>query len=785
MSQVTSVPLAARGKSAAWRRRAILLGIVPVVAAGLVGTHLYGRGNGGQTGFRTAKVERGSLTATVATTGTLNAVVTVQVGTQVSGQIQELLANFNSRVTKGQLIARIDPAIFQSRVVQARADVEAAEANVLIQRAQVERARADVQNAQAALASAQAQTAKAEVAWLDAKRDLDRKNFLASKRLIAQSDKDISQGIHDAAKAQIATNRAQEEAFTSAILSAQAQLRVAQAQLQSAHAGVRQKQGALQQAIVDLDHTTIRSPVDGVVISRDVALGQTVAASLSSPTLYTIAQDLKKMQVDTNVDEADMGRIREGQRATFTVDSFRGEVFEGSVAEVRLAPKVVQNVVTYNVVIAFNNPDQKLLPGLTANIRIMVDNRSDALKIPNAALRFRPSSGAVAANSEADPRPSSATSVESVEKTKQLLAHELKLTEGQQRALEPILEERRQQLVGVERLPPPQRRSAALRVRDDARGKMRALLTAEQQNRYDQLSIGEPTGSDSGGRPGTVWVLNEQGRLRAVPLRLGITDGSSTEVLGGDLKEGREIIVGTSSPSSSSPPSSPMPSSSPPSGAPAVRPAPTVSGAPAPDLVQVAPAKSSTPATKTRPAAAPTPGAAERASAPPSDERRKRPEETQAQALATPAATVSGAPAPELVQVAPAKSSTPATKTRSAAAPTLVGAARASAPPSDERRKQPEETQAQALVTPAATGSGAPAPELVQVAPAKSSTPATKTRPAATPTTVVVGAARASAPPNAERREQPGETRAQGPAPKRQWNDADDPRVVIDWLFKR
>src|SRR5262249_43756854 len=160
----------------------------------------------------------------------------------------------------------------QSKVVQARADVEAAEANVLIQRAQVERARADVQNAQAALASAQAQTAKAEVALLDAKRDLDRKNFLVSKRLIAQSDKDISQGIPDAAQAQIATNRAQEEAFTSAILSAKAQLQVAQAQLQSAHASVRQKQGALQQAIVDLDHTTIRSPVDGVVISRDVAL---------------------------------------------------------------------------------------------------------------------------------------------------------------------------------------------------------------------------------------------------------------------------------------------------------------------------------------------------------------------------------------------------------------------------------------------------------------------------------------------------------------------------------
>src|SRR6266511_1078673 len=236
MSRGTSRVPAVRGKRADWRERVILLGLVSVVVGVAVGAHLYGRGNGSQTGFRTVKVERGSLTATVATTRTLNAVVTVQVGTQISGQIKELLADFNSRVIKGQLIARIDPAIFETKVVQAQADVEAAEANVLIQRAQVTRARADVENARAALTSAQAQTAKAEVALLDAKRDLDRKNALASRRLIAQSDRDISQGIHDAAVAQIATNRAQEEAFASAIRSAQAQLEVTQAQLKSAHA---------------------------------------------------------------------------------------------------------------------------------------------------------------------------------------------------------------------------------------------------------------------------------------------------------------------------------------------------------------------------------------------------------------------------------------------------------------------------------------------------------------------------------------------------------------------
>ncbi len=567
MSQVTSLLLAARGKSADWRRRAILLGIVPVVAGVLVGAHFYGRGNGSQTGFRTVKVERGPLTATVATTGTLNAVVTVQVGTQVSGQIKELIVDFNSRVTRGQLIARIDPASFETKVVQARADVEAAEANVQIQRAQVDRARADVENARAALTSAQAQTAKAEVALLDAKRDLDRKSFLASKRLVAQSDKDISQGIHDAAKAQIATNRAQEEAFASAIRSAQAQLQVTHAQLQSAHANVRQKKGALQQAVVDLDHTAILSPVNGVVISRDVALGQTVAASLSSPTLYTIAQDLTKMQVDTNVDEADIGRIGEGQRATFTVDSFRGEVFSGVVTQVRKAAKIVQNVVTYNVVIAFANLDQRLLPGLTANIRIIVDNRPDVLKLSNAALRFRPSADASpvtsAGESSGQAEASRATSVESIEKTREQLTRELRLTDSQQKALEPILEERRRQFIGVERLPPPQRRSAILRVRDEIQGKVRVLLTADQQARYDQLPIGQPTRPDSLGRPGTVWVLDAQGKLGAVPLRLGITDGSATEILEGNLKDGQEVVVGLSSPSSPTPSSSLAPSSSP------------------------------------------------------------------------------------------------------------------------------------------------------------------------------------------------------------------------------
>jgi HlyD family secretion protein len=581
------------------RRRVVLFGVIPLVAAGLLGAHLYGRNEARQGGFRTAKVERGSLTASVATTGTLNAVITVQVGTQVSGQIQNLFADFNSRVKKGQLIARIDPASFETRVIQARADVDVAEANVLTSRAQVERARsevatatgtllnqqaqverahADIGNARAALAAARAQTVKSQVALADAKRDQDRKNELFSKGLIPKSDRDTAQGVYDAAVAQIAANRAQEEAFASAIRSAEAQLRssqaqeqalaaairsaeaqleVTRAQLRSAEATVRQKKGALQQAVVDLDRTSIYSPVDGVVVSRSVDTGQTVAASLSSPTFFTIAQDLTKMQVDTNVDEADIGRIREGQSAIFVVDSFRGETFSGVVTQVRKAPKVVQNVVTYNVVVTFDNPDQKLLPGLTANLSITVDARPSVLKIPNAALRFRPGSE-VESYSLGDPRTAPGMSTASVEKVRTQLTTELKLTEDQQKALEPLLEERRQQFMMLDRLLAPQRRPAAQRIHEEVRVKIRALLNPDQQVLYDRLPIGQPAAVDSGRRSGTAWILDAESKPRPVSLRLGLTDGSFTEILDGELKEGQEVLVSISTATASPKPSAPQ-----------------------------------------------------------------------------------------------------------------------------------------------------------------------------------------------------------------------------------
>ena len=306
------------------RRLLSMVFVVSLVGAGVWAySSLHGRA--GAPAYRVARMERGLLTSTVSATGALNAVITVQVGSQISGQIKQLLADFNSKVRRGDVIARIDPETFEAEVTQAQADVESADASVQNQQAQVERYRADVQNARAAHAEAKAQTAKAQVAVVDARRDLDRKAELFARQLIAKSEFDTAQAGHDSAVAQLDSARAHEEAFASAIQSAVAQLRVAEAAVTSARAQVKQKQAALRQAKVDLDHTTIRAPVDGIVISRAVDVGQTVAASLSAPTLFTIAQDLTKMQVEASVAEADVGQITLAQPATFKVDAFSGK----------------------------------------------------------------------------------------------------------------------------------------------------------------------------------------------------------------------------------------------------------------------------------------------------------------------------------------------------------------------------------------------------------------------------------------------------------------------------
>jgi HlyD family secretion protein len=524
-------------------KRVVLLVVVAVLVGGAVWGYFYAQSRGNAPKFRLVRVERGPLTAAVSATGNLNAVITVQVGSQVSGQIKELLVDFNSIVKKNQVIARIDPDIFVAKVNQATADRDSAKATVLNQEAQVERARADVENARAAYSESKAQTAKAQVAVVDAKRDFDRKTELFARKLIARSDLDSSQAGHDSAIAQLESARAHEQALESAIQSAIAQLRVVQAMLVSARAQVDQKNAALKQAQVDLDHTMILAPVDGVVVSRQVDVGQTVAASLQAPILFTIAQDLTKMQVETSVDEADIGRLKLDDRANFTVDAFPGEMFTGTVTQIRKAPQVIQNVVTYTVIVGVENPAGKLMPGMTANVKLVVAQKPNALKVPNAALRFRPAGVDAPTPSASMPGGGASGGPPSVEQVRERLVKALGLSEDQQKKLEPILQDGREQLRALQGLPDAERRLKAQKIRDAQRARIREFLTDEQKARYDELTAS--VGQARSGTAGRVWVIGPDGKPAPITLTLGLSDGASTEVLRGDIREGQEVIVGS------------------------------------------------------------------------------------------------------------------------------------------------------------------------------------------------------------------------------------------------
>ena len=373
------------------RKTAILAVSTTCVVVGLV-TWILLRGQAGIQ-YRTATVAHGDINLAVSATGNPNAVVTVQVGTQVSGAILALYVDFNSKVTKDQLIARIDPAAFQAKVDQAQATLDAAGAGVANAEAGVQKAQAGIQAANAAVATAKANVTKAQVAAQDAKAKADRSVAMNKVGVLSKEDLETSQATFNTATADQDAITAEQRAAEDNVKVAQAELKVANTQLAANQAQVKQSQAALQSTQIDLDHTYIKAPVDGVVVARNVDVGQTVAASLATPTLFEIAQDLTKMQVDTNVSEADVGRVRVDQPATFTVDAYPGQVFKGAVTEIRKAPINVQNVITYDVVIGVSNPDLKLFPGMTANVKILVDQRPNVLRVLNAALRYHPASG--------------------------------------------------------------------------------------------------------------------------------------------------------------------------------------------------------------------------------------------------------------------------------------------------------------------------------------------------------------------------------------------------------
>jgi len=491
-------------------------GALAVLAAAGAAYWYYG-GKPAQSSFRLAKIERGSLVAAVSSTGTLNPVVSVQVGSQVSGQIKEIFVDYNSVVKKGDVIARIDPDSFALRVNQAMADLEAGRATALTQRANV--------------AALQAEVSRAQVALAEAERDLKRNQSLVEKGFVAQAVLEKSQSAAATARENVKT--------------AQAQRAVGDAQVRNGEALVKQRESQLAQAKVDLERTTIRAPVDGIVISRSVDAGQTVAASLQAPTLFLIARNLTDMQVEASIDEAEIGRVAVGQDTTFTVDSFPGRTFNGKITQVRKAAQVVQNVVTYIAVISAPNPDQALLPGMSTNVRIITARRNDVVKLPNAALRFRPP-GAAAPKPQTKggdgAKPAAkAKSGGNAQATRDRLTKELGLSEEQQTRLEAIQRETREKIAAITAESPAQRKRAIGQLRAQSRGQIAEMLTPEQRIKYEAMIASQQGITE---RRGTVWILDAAGKPKAVNVRLGISDGSYTEVLGDSLKPGDEIIVG-------------------------------------------------------------------------------------------------------------------------------------------------------------------------------------------------------------------------------------------------
>ncbi|MEO8662317.1 MAG: efflux RND transporter periplasmic adaptor subunit [Bryobacteraceae bacterium] len=373
------------------QRKSVLIAAVAVcVIAGLGTWAVLNSQTGVQ--YRTSQVEQGDLNITISATGNPNAVVTVQVGSQVSGIVMALYADFNTKVTKGQLIARIDPASFQARVDQAQANLDGSRAATANSEAEVQKAQAGIQASLASLSAAKANVIKAQVTAEDDKAKAGRRVQLALEGVISKEDLDTAQATYKTSLADQDAIVAQQRASEDNVKVAQAELKVARTQLTASQAQAKQFMAALRLAQIDLDYTYIKAPADGIVVARRVDVGQTVAASLAAPTLFEIAQDLTKMQVDTNVSEADVGRVRVGQPATFTVDAYPKQIFRGTVTSIRKAPINVQNVITYDAVVGVANPDLKLFPGMTANVKILVNQRPGVLKIVNGALRYHPAS---------------------------------------------------------------------------------------------------------------------------------------------------------------------------------------------------------------------------------------------------------------------------------------------------------------------------------------------------------------------------------------------------------
>ncbi len=457
----------------------------------------------------TAPITRGDIVDTVGATGTLQAVTTVQVGSQVSGNISWLGADFNSIVKKNQVIAKLDPSLFDAQLQQAKANLGQAQAN---------------------LAKAQSDLDRAKVQLTDANQKYARAKELAARNLLPQSDLDAAKIAVDTAQASLASQ--------------EATVKQAQAQVNQSQATVNQNQ-------VNLDHTIIYAPIDGIVTQRSVDVGQTVAASMQAPTLFIIAADLTKMQVNANIDEADVGRIRPGQHVTFRVDAYPTDTFEGTVAQIRLQPVVVQNVTTYGTVIDVPNQDLRLKPGMTANVKVEIAKRTNTVRVPNAAIRFRPSADVFAALGQQAPpeaqaggrgrgaRPQTGSAPAEAPSSggegsggrgfdpARMMERFKTMTPENQKQFIARMKER-----GVDTAPFEKAMTPA-----DTNAK--ANSPVQQGETIDALFAPLPAVETRG----RVWLFMDH-QLKPVNLRLGISDGTNTELLSGELQANQEVVTG-------------------------------------------------------------------------------------------------------------------------------------------------------------------------------------------------------------------------------------------------
>lgn len=515
--------------------------------------------------YRFARVERGDIIAAVAATGTINPISIVIVGSQLSGQVVEILSDYNDIVKANQMMARLNTDQLRAKADAARADLAQARALAMVQEANLEKNKADQEKARAAMADMSAQMRRADALVDDARQTLARQEQLVTRG-------SATEVTLQAARTASLTQQAARESTAAQITSAAASLssliadaQVATAQLASARASIAQREAVIRQIEVDIRNSEIRSPVDGVVVQRNIELGQTVAASLQAPTLFLVAENLDNMVIYANVDETDVGRVQPGQPAPFTVNAFPGRTFEGKVQQVRLGSQTIQNVVIYTAVIAVENPGRVLLPGMTANLRVLTERKGDVLRVSNAALRFRPAGelgadrppqvggapgaspfgGLPAAGGQASGG-ANQNAGRQFAQFAQRIKTEVVLDAAQSAAVDTIFAAAREKArtIATSEAGPAQRRESFARFRNETAEQVKALLTPAQQPKFEAIRADfAPTAGR--GQFGRLHRLGADGELQAITVRLGASDGTFTEITdAGSLKPGDDVVIG-------------------------------------------------------------------------------------------------------------------------------------------------------------------------------------------------------------------------------------------------